>query len=98
MTPDSFHIKIEIASKMVSINTVRYRFVFAADNSSTSLTMAHHDSLLPSETCDVDVDFQSSVSHMGLHWSPPASYVTEVKWGIQQYNARYGKRTKRYVV
>jgi len=61
----------------------------------TQLVTSHHDTPLPDKVCDTDVDFQSSISHMGIQWSLPANVttlVTSVKWGIQEQEqvSRYG--------
>ena len=63
------------------------------DESVTQLVTSHHDTPLPDKVCDIDVDFQSSTSHMGIQWSRPANVttlVTSVKWGIQEQVSRYG--------
>ena len=54
---------------------------------------SHHDTPLPDKVCDIDVDFQSSISHMGIQWSLPANVttlVTDVKWGIEEHTSRSG--------
>ena len=61
--------------------------ILPLDESTTQLKTSHHDTSLPDKSCDVDVDFQSSISHMSILWNLPANVTTlvsNVKWGIQE--------------
>ena len=65
--------------------------ILSVDESTTQLMTSHHDTPLPDKVCQVDVDFQSSISHMGIQWTMPANVttlVTYVKWGIQEQTSR----------
>ena len=67
-----------------------YCLFFIADSPQTDISLSHHDSAFPNQSCEVDVDFQSSVTHMGIQWSLPANlttFVTTVEWGLQEYDS-----------
>ncbi|KAK2158684.1 hypothetical protein NP493_1763g00001 [Ridgeia piscesae] len=56
------------------------------DEPQTVLSMSHHDFSLPNKSCVVDIDFQSSLTYVGIRWTLPTNvttYITNVKWGVQ---------------
>ncbi|KAK2161993.1 hypothetical protein NP493_1549g00025 [Ridgeia piscesae] len=58
----------------------------SSDKPQTELSMSHHDFPLPNKSCVVDIDFQSSLTYVGIRWTLPinvTTYITNVKWGIQ---------------
>ena len=65
--------------------------ILFVDEATTQLMMSHHDTPLTDKVCQVDIDFQSSISQMGIQWIMPANVttlVTDVKWGIQVHTSR----------
>ena len=68
-----------------------YCFPFITDRLQSDITLSHHDNAFPNQSCKVDIDFQSSVTHMGIQWSLPANvttFVTSTKWGLQEYHSK----------
>ncbi|KAK2183533.1 hypothetical protein NP493_308g03123 [Ridgeia piscesae] len=51
----------------------------------------HHDTPFVDQQCEVDVDFQMSITYLGIGWSLPANVeaiITNILWGIQEHNSR----------